>query len=400
MHKLTEYIVKRYINDSGQINNPEVRASYGALEAWASIIVNILLFVVKLVLGIMINSMSVLADAVHTLSDTGSSLVILTGFRMAQKPSDREHPFGHGRAELIAGLIVAVVLIVAGIELLHGSVVRIWHPQIAAGRADWWVIAALLVTVAIKEIMARFSRELGHKIKSQALQADFWHHRSDAISTLLVIAALICTRWGYLYVDGIAGLGVSLIVIYSGYVIARDTISPLLGERPSGELLDKIEYICRSIDGVLGVHDVIVHHYGQTHLASLHIEVADSSSAVELHDLSEKVEAVIENKLGISTVVHIDPINKNHPRYAEIRHTIEQITGQDNRIAGFHELRLTEGHDRQGKLYAIFDITITDNARDEETTELKREIYSKLATRLPDVNFSIKIEPRYAYTGN
>ena len=308
MKLFTHWIVRKVISDNRKIDNVIVRARYGTLEAVVSIIVNLILFVVKMVLGLMINSVSLIADAVHTFSDFGTSIIILVGFRIAKKPGDREHPFGHGRAEPIAGLIVAIILIVAGVELLQSSVVRIMHPQIKAARISWFLAVILAVTIVIKELVARFARELGWMIQSKTLEADFWHHRSDAFSTLLVLVAMACAHLNFMYVDGIAGVGVAMIVMYSGYAVAHSVISPLLGEKPSREMLSQIEDIARSPEDVLGVHDVIVHRYGQAKFISLHIEVDNCRSAIELHNLSEQVEELIENKLGGSVVVHIDPL--------------------------------------------------------------------------------------------
>ncbi|MCK4629655.1 MAG: cation transporter, partial [Sedimentisphaerales bacterium] len=289
----------------------------------------------------------------------------------------------------------AIILIVAGIELLKSSAVRIMYPQIKAAQISWFLVVVLAVTIIIKELMARFARELGRMIQSKALEADFWHHRSDAFSTLLVLVAMACAHLKFMYVDGVAGAGVALIVMYSGYAVAHSAISPLLGERPSREMISRIEDAARSLEGVLGVHDVIVHRYGQANLISLHIEVNDSRPAIELHDLSEQVEELIENKLGGSTVVHIDPLNKNHERYQEINTAIKQATEQDSRIVGFHELRIV-GRDPRTK--AVFDITIDERVSRRETRMIIQQLTDNITRQLPDLRLAIKAEPRYAYT--
>ena len=395
MKLFTHWIVRKVISNNQEIDNVVVRARYGTLEAVVSIVINLILFVVKLVLGLMVNSVSVIADAVHTLSDSGTSIVILIGFRIAKKPGDREHPFGHGRAEPIAALIVAIILIVAGIELLKSSAVRIMHPQIEAAQISWFLAVILAVTVVIKELMARFAQELGRMIQSKTLEADFWHHRGDAFSTLLVLVAIACARLNFMYVDGVAGAGVALIVMYSGYAVARSVISPLLGERPSRETISRIEDTAGSLEGVLGVHDVIVHRYGQANLISLHIEVDDSRPVIELHDLSEQVEELIENKLGGSAVVHIDPLNKNHERYQEISTVVEQAVRQDSRIAGFHELRIVG---RDPRIKVVFDITIDEKVSRKETRMIIQQLTDNITRQLPDVRLAIKAEPPYAYT--
>ena len=395
--KLTQQLVSKVINDYQNTDDMTVRARYGSLEAITSIIVNLVLFAVKLVIGLTLHSIAVIADAMHSLSDTGTSIVVLVGFKVARKPGDREHPFGHGRAEPIAALIMAVILIVAGFELFKSAAARLWNPELQVIPINWLAISLLVISVLIKEITAQFAQELGRMIQSKALKADFWHHRSDALSTLLVLAALAGAHFGWVRFDGLAGLLVALIVIYSGYAIARDAISPLLGERPDSELLQQIETVALSLDGVQGVHDVIVHRYGQINLISLHIEVDEDRPVLELHDLSELVEETIEKKLGGSTVVHIDPVSKSHERYTEIHDAVSELTDKNEKIAGFHDLRII-GHGSRVK--AIFDINLAENILQHETTTITRQLREGLTKRLPGVRTVIKVEPQFAYSLN
>lgn len=395
MKTLANWMVTKWIPNHENITNVDVRARYGAIEAWLSILVNILLFVIKLILGLLLHSVSVIADSIHTLSDTGTSIILLFGFRIARRPSDREHPFGHGRMEAVATLVVAVLLMVAGVELLRSSAERIFHPTLQAVEVSWMPVLVLLGTILVKEEMARFSMILGKRIQSDALKADAWHHRSDALSTVLVVAALVLAEFGYVYVDGVAGVLVALIIIYSGYVIARDAVNPLLGEEPSARLLEDIEKLARSIPGVLGVHDVIVHRYGQANHISLHIEVCDSRPIGELHDLSEEVEQVIEKNIFGSAVVHIDPVNKNHVRYPEIHAALAEAVAGNPRISGFHDLRIV-GHGL--KVKAIFDITLDKNVKEAEVQEIKSQLREALGKKILGVRLAIKAEPKFAYS--
>ena len=263
MKTVTQLVVGLFIRDYRNISDVSVRSRYGSLGAWVSIAVNVLLFAVKGFLGIALNSVALIADAVHTLSDVGTSVVVLMGFRISQRPSDQEHPFGHGRAESIATLIVSILLIVAGVELMDSAVRRIFNPVVNAQEINLAVVIIVAGTIVVKELLARFAGQLGVMIDSDVLKADSLHHRSDAFSTVFVLLSIIFVRGGYVYLDGIAGVLVALIVVYTGYIVARKAVSPLLGERPSLELIKQIEDIALGVEGVEGVHDVIVHRYGQ-----------------------------------------------------------------------------------------------------------------------------------------
>ncbi|MCP4707113.1 MAG: cation transporter [Planctomycetes bacterium] len=392
MKLITRWLVRRLVVNYRDIDNVKVRGRYGSLEAWASIGVNVLLFGVKLVLGLMVNSVALIADAVHTLSDTGTSIVILIGFKIAKRPADREHPFGHGRMESIATLIVAVLLIVAGFELLRSGGVRILEPTVAGAEISWVVALILIGTMVAKELMARFAVEMSKMVKSKTLEADAWHHRSDAFSTLLVLIAMFCAYQGYHYVDGLAGVGVALIVIYSGYAIARDAISPLLGERPGQELLDEIAETAGGVAGVEGVHDIIVHRYGQVKLMSLHIEVSPSDSVQKLHDISEQVAAGLEEKLGGTAVVHIDPMSTGHKEYDRIYQAVRQLIRDDKRIVGFHDLQISE---IEGEMKVSFDVIVDHLADEEEGESLKDRLTVSLEEELGGWQVLIRVEGEF-----
>ena len=394
MKTFTHWIVRRLIADHRDVDNLKVRAKYGSLEAWVSIVINVALFAIKLILALMIHSVSLLADAIHTLSDTGTSIVILIGFKIAKRPADREHPFGHGRMESVATLIVSVLLIVTGFELLRSSFERIWQPRVVSAQIGPVLVLILLGTILIKELMARFARELAIAIKSKTLEADFWHHRCDVLSTVLVLVAMVGSYYGYNYVDGVVGIGVALIVMYSGYAIARDAISPLLGEQPRPELIEQIENLARTVPGALGVHDVIVHRYGQVDLISLHVEVSAEEPVDTLHDISEQVEAILDRNLGGTSVVHIDPLSRSHERYEEIHTLLKQTVAKNDRIMSFHDLRVA-GDD---PVRVSFDITLEQKVTEEQVVQLKENLIAELAEKLTGVEFEIKAEPRYAYT--
>jgi len=393
MRKFTHWIVTKTIKDFNRINDLKVRARYGLLEGWVSIVINLLLFFIKGALGLATKSISLIADAIHTLADIATSIVVIIGFKIAKKPSDKEHPFGHGRMEAVATLIVAVLLVVAGVEFLESSIGRIIHPIPVS--ASWLVLTVITTTVIIKELLALFAKELGVMIDSKTLEADFLHHRSDVIATALVVVALISSRYGYTRIDGCAGVLVSSIIIYSGYIIAKEAVNPLLGEAPSKEFIQKIEEIAKNCEGVYGVHDVIVHQYGQESLVSLHIEVSDDETPVRLHDLSEDVEMKIGDAINGTVVVHIDPINKSHERYSELESAVREMISEDDRIISFHDLRIV-GCDNN-ICNVVFDIVLDDGVDEQEEYDIKQLLKENFTVRFAEMRFVIKSEPKFAY---
>ena len=290
MKAITSLILKIFIKDYSNVEDPSVRSKYGALEGWVSVVVNIILFIIKFLLGVLINSVSLIADAFHTLSDMFTSFVVLFGFKLSQKPPDKEHPFGHGRMEPVSALIMSVLLFVAGIEFFQKSFYRILNPD--PSHASVLIIAIIFATLVVKELLARFAFILGDAIDSQALKVDGYHHRCDAVTTIFVLIAMVASRYGLYYIDGVMGVFVSLAIMYSGYLAGKEAIDPLLGAAVSKEILLKIEKIAKAYEGVLGVHDIIYQSYGQTRIISLHLEVSDKEDVNKLHILSEEVDHV------------------------------------------------------------------------------------------------------------
>ena len=310
------------------------RTKIGVFQGWISVLVNSILFIVKLFIGIMVGALSVIADAVHTLSDVVSSIVVIWGFKQAEKPADVEHPYGHGRAEYIATLIIAILLCVAGIEFIEASIDRIQNPDRVL--AEWWMIFILMVTIILKEITARYAEFLSTKIASGTLHADAWHHRIDAISSILVVAAMIAGKYGYPVVDGWAGLGVALFLIFTGFEIAKDAVDDLIGKPPTMEDVENIRNIVMNINGVLGAHDITIHSYGHDKFVSVHVEIDADKSTAEAHDISEEVEHKLHDALGVEPTIHMDPVHPNDPLVQEVNKVLSLLCESDERIADIH----------------------------------------------------------------
>ena len=327
------------------------RTKIGIFQGWVSVTVNGILFVLKLVIGLMVGAVSVIADAVHTFSDVISSAVVVWGFKQAQKPADKEHPYGHGRAEYIATLIIAILLCVAGIEFIEAAFERISDPQLI--EVKWWMVIVLAVTIVLKEITARYAKFLSSKVASGTLHADAWHHRTDAISSLLVVIAMIAGIYGYPAVDGWAGLGVSLFLIYTGFDIARDAVDDLIGKPPTSEEVETIRQIIMKINGVLGVHDITVHSYGQDKFASVHVEIDADKTTAEAHDLAENVETQLMEGLNVAPTVHIDPVYPDNPMVTEVQTFLDDHWINDERITGFHDVRIVDTENHHVILFGI-----------------------------------------------
>ncbi len=298
-------MIKKFVRDYEHPEKQETRVRFGYLQAWISIVCNLILFVFKLLLGLFANSIALIADSFHTLSDVFTSVCVLVGFAVAKKPADYGHPFGHGRSEFIATFVIAVLLVVVGFEFMMSSIQRIIDPPKVVG--TWWLILIMLLSALVKEWMARFSINLGQTIKSKTLVADAWHHRSDAIATFLIAFGFLAAIFGLYRIDGILGIVISALIIYTGITLSREAISPLMGARASQELETKVIQIARQINGVKNVHAVEVHDYGQVKAISIHIEVQPNLTVTKSHDIGTEVQEKIDRELGTKTTVHIEP---------------------------------------------------------------------------------------------
>lgn len=314
------------------------RERLGAFEGHVSVVVNLVLSGIKLAAGLATGSLALVGDAFHSASDCLTSVVVIVGFHFSHKDPDREHPFGHGRAEHVATLIIAILLIIAGAELGRAATGRLLAPQ-PLEPVPGWLIFVIGLTILVKEGLADFAFQLGKRIDSEALTADAWHHRLDSVSTALVVAALLAENAGWPRMDGAVGLAVAALVIWSGFDIARGTVTRLLGKAPDAELLERLLEAARRVEGVIGVHEVVVHDYGLHLHVSAHIEVAQSHSLVEAHRIAEEVERRIEVAVPSRVIVHVDPIDLEDPlrnaMAARVRAELPAL-----QAVQFHDLRL------------------------------------------------------------
>lgn len=347
-------LAKKFIKNREDVTSPAVRQAYGMLCGIVGIGFNVLLFALKLIAGTLSGSIAITADAFNNLSDAGSSVVTLLGFRLAGKKPDAGHPFGHGRMEYISGLVVAGLILVMGAELAKSSVDKILHPE--AVTFSWLACGILLASIAVKLYMYRYNRAVGKKIDSAAMAATAADSLSDTAATAAVLLATVASRFISVPLDGWVGLVVALFILWSAVQAARDTISPLLGQAPDPALVRQIEELVTAHPQVVGVHDLVVHDYGPgRRIISLHAEVPADGELLEMHDAIDNIEMELARKLRCEAVIHMDPVVMGDPVVTALR---EQVTALvktiDPRIT-IHDFRMVPGATHTN---LIFDVVI------------------------------------------
>lgn len=386
-----ESITNKFIPNTRE-SSQSYRTRIGKFQGWVSVAVNLILFIIKFTIGLITRSVSVIADAVHTLSDVISSGVVIWGFHEAEKPADAEHPYGHGRIEYIATLIIAILLIVTGIEFIESSVHRILNPEPV--NPQWWMIAIIILTIFIKEFTARYAEYLSSLIASGTLHADAWHHRIDAISSVLVVIAMVAGKFGYHALDGWMGLGVSLFIIWTGFEIAKESVDDLIGAPPTEEEIDEIRNLVMPIDGVIGVHDITVHSYGHDKFISLHIEIDANESPGKAHDIAEDAEALVKEKTGAEPTVHMDPVQPNNPMVKQVKTYLEDNWASDERLTGFHDIRIV---DTEKHHVILFGVNTRLDTTKSEKVACHKDLVNSVITRFPEFEVNIKISSLSKY---
>ena len=370
---MTNFLLRRFVPDYQNTADPAVRERYGKLAGITGIVCNALLFAIKLLAGSLSGSVSITADAVNNLSDASSSLVTLLGFRLAARPADEEHPYGHARMEYLSGLAVAVMILVIGVELVKSSIQKILHPEAAAFSA--LTAAVLVASILLKLWMARFDRTLGRRIGSAALHAAAADSRSDVIATGAVLAACALGKLTGLMIDGWAGLLVALFILWSGVGVAKDTIDPLLGAKPDEELVRAIAYLMTSHVNILGFHDLMVHDYGPgRRFASVHAEIDHRIDPLIAHELLDEIERQAKKELHVDLVIHYDPIVTDDPEVCAVRTRVLSILhGIDPRLS-LHDFRLVSGPHH---VNVIFDMVIPPDEADS-AEQLRKQVEAQL----------------------
>lgn len=347
---LARYFIKNY----EQTESPSVRQSYGVLCGSVGIGFNILLFIGKFLAGLISNSIAITADAFNNLSDAGSSLITLIGFKMAGQKPDTEHPFGHGRIEYLTGLLVSLLILLMGVELIKSSVSKILYPEVT--ECTPVVAGILIVSILVKLYMYLYNRSTGRKIDSAAMMATAADSLSDMLSTSVVLIATLIGKFTGLQIDGWCGLLVGIFILYAGFSAAKDTISPLLGQPPQKEFVEKIESIVQSYPQVLGIHDLIVHDYGPGRvMISLHAEVPASGDMLHLHDTIDNIERQLHRELHCDAVIHMDPVMNDDEETQELKKQVTCCLHELDKSLNLHDFRIVKGPTHTN---IIFDILV------------------------------------------
>ncbi|MBP3883352.1 MAG: cation transporter [Olsenella sp.] len=393
---MTDWLVRHFIRNADDTASPAVRDSYGTMAGIVCIVCNVLLCVAKGTIGLIAGSVSIVADAVNNLSDATSNIVSLVGFRLASKPADDNHPYGHGRIEYLAGTIVSALIIVVGLELVRSSIIKIVHPSPTEFSPA--VVAILVASIAVKAWMAHFNRTLGKRIGSVTLEATAADSRNDVVSTSAVLVAAAISHATGFDLDGWVGIVVGLFIVLSGARLTQDTISPLLGNAPDPALVRRIHDTIMAAPGVLGTHDLMVHDYGPGRkFASAHVEMPAEMDPLESHEVLDAIERHFADKEHLPLVLHCDPIVTDDPALRDMQHWLsEQVKSIDARLTihDLHAERVDDGASMRVSLDCVRPrgCTLSDD-------ELREGIAALVAARYPNAICTVTIDSDYVSTG-
>lgn len=373
---MTQLLLRLFVKNSSQTDDPKVRGAIGTLSGIVGIICNIFLFLGKIIIGTLSGSVSITADAMNNLSDATSSIVTLVGFKLAEQPADEEHPYGHARFEYLSGLVVSAMIIIIGFELAKSSVQKIFNPTPVEFSAALAVV--LILSIAVKLWMCLFNRNLGKKIQSTTLIATSTDSRNDVITTSAVFLTAVVEAVTHFSIDGIAGLAVSLFILYSGANLAKETISPLLGEAASPELRERIVDYVSANPKVLGYHDLMVHDYGPgQRFATLHVEMDHREDPMVCHELIDDMERECYQSHGVHLVIHYDPVITDDPELNRIHDQVRGLLRDIDPRLTTHDFRMVKG---TGHTNLIFDVVLPPELMDCKKT-IRRQLEQSLNQR-------------------
>ncbi len=365
------FLARFFIKDYKRVEDPVVRQGYGILSGALGIALNLILVAIKLTASFISGSIAIFSDALNNLSDVASSVVTLVGFKLSGAEADREHPFGHGRLEYVAGLIVSLLIILMGVELIQGSVKKLLQPEEVFFNTTVGVI--LVISILIKIIMFGANLQASRVIGSATLKSTAMDSISDVLSTGIVLASVILSHFYGINIDGVAGIIVGIFILKTGIDAAKDTINPLLGEPPSKEFIKEIEETVMEHDNILGVHDIVVHNYGPSRIMmSLHVEVPDHLNIVEVHDAIDHIEKELRTKYHCTAVIHMDPVNDKDRNTRDVKRWLQLVLEEIDPVLKFHDCRIVKDHDHDRLTFDVevpYKYEMTDKELIEVLTE-------------------------------
>lgn len=387
---MIKLLTKLFIKDHENVTSAAVRRAYGTMCSLYGIFLNLLLFAGKYIAGLISGSVAITADAFNNLSDAGSSIITLLGFAIAGKKPDPDHPFGHGRAEYLAGLVLSGVIILMGFELVKSSFEKILHPEpISSGLLP---AVILVCSILVKFYMCLYNRSVGKKINSAAMQATATDSLSDSIATTVVLLSMGISYFFHVNIDGYAGLLVAVFIIYAGFNAAKDTVSPLLGQAPDPEFVQQVADIVTAHPEVVGIHDLAVHDYGPGRvMVSLHAEVSGDGNIFDLHDAIDTAETELKEQLGCIATIHMDPIEADNTEVSQMRAAVAEKLKELDDVISIHDFRMVPGPTHTN---LIFDAAVpADYKKSDE--ELAASIRQHIHQTWPDRNAVVNIDHSY-----
>ncbi len=388
-------MIERFIQRAaapGPLTSRENRNRLGMLVGWVNGVASLVLALGKISVGVWASSVSLTADGINNAADICSSAFVVAGCAYARKPRDRKHPYGHGRMEVITAFILSLLLVLVGVQVIQFSILRLIHPKpLVLSPLLLWVIG---VSLLVKVGLAIFSRRVGVLTRSRVVEAEAWNHTIDILSTLVVLVGVLGSRFGWMRADGVAGLLVALLIFYVGLKYALETISALMGEAPAAGEMQSVYRSASAVAGVEHVHDIIINDYGAVRMVSLHIEVDAAMTALEVHDISERVEDRVSGDCAAKVIVHADPVDRSHPHYAAVDQVFSDYVRDRSDALGYHDLRVTGD---QQDLCVAADMVVDAHYQAEHFPELAEVMSGELMARMSGVRMiTLGIESEYA----
>lgn len=387
---MTKFLLNKFIKNHENVKEQKVREAYGILSSWVGIACNIILFCAKFLIGTLANSISIISDGFNNLSDCASCIVTMFGYKMAAKPADKDHPFGHGRMEYLTSLVIAMVIVVVGVELFTGSFDKIIHPDTV--KFSVVALVVLVISILIKLWMGLFNKKLGNAVDSSVMLATSKDSLNDVFATAATLLALVASIFTDAPLDGIMGLVVSVMILISGFGIVKETVDELLGQPASPEIVENLKELVDECPYSLGMHDLIIHSYGPGNLiGSVHIEVDGKENIMDIHDAIDELERNIYDELGIRMTIHMDPVETDNENLKACKDMIEVILQEVDKELHFHDFRMVAGPSHTN---LIFDVVVPHGCKLSEK-QIKEAIDEELLLREKRYYTVITFEKNY-----